>query len=224
MPRPGPRLRALRALALAGGLGLAAAPRRAAASTSSDQLAAAAAAHEAAGHDDLAARRYTEALELDRGARTAWLGLARLRARRGDLREAERVCTAALAHLPADAELWLERGTVRRLLGDRDGAERDFDEAFARDPDVLERLAARYVVEGKLPAALATWRRRLAELDARADDGAPATAAAAARARTMVAALVVLVGEADPVAAPPGPRPTAVRATLARAARPPRRP
>lgn len=195
----------------------------ASASASSDELARAAAAHEAAGRDDLAVRRYTEALELDRATRAAWLGLARLRARRGDLREAERVATAALSHLPGDVDLLLERGTARRLLGERGAAEQDFAEASARDPDVLERLADRYVAESKMPAALATWRRRLAELEQRGDlsGSGEAQAQARARAHTMVAALAVLVAEADPVSAPPGPRPNGVRLTLARTLRRP---
>jgi len=52
--------------------------------TEADLLAAEAAEFAAAGHDNAAEDRFTRATELDRRHARAWLGLARLRAKRGD--------------------------------------------------------------------------------------------------------------------------------------------
>jgi hypothetical protein len=55
------------------------------------ELVQSARAHERAHEEDLALRRYMEALSLDPTCEEAYLGLGSLRARRGDLRESERV-------------------------------------------------------------------------------------------------------------------------------------
>src|SRR5262249_41928699 len=72
-----------------------------AATSSAAELVREARAHEAAREDELAIRRYSEALSIDPTYGDAYLGLGALRLRRGDAREAERVYSVALAHLPA---------------------------------------------------------------------------------------------------------------------------
>src|SRR3954470_18338122 len=71
-----------------------------ASASSAVELVKIARAHEAARQEDLAVRRYMEALSLDPTCEDAYLGLGSLRTRRGDLREADRVYSVALEHLP----------------------------------------------------------------------------------------------------------------------------
>ncbi|HEX3344738.1 MAG TPA: tetratricopeptide repeat protein, partial [Polyangiaceae bacterium] len=70
------------------------------ATPSSDELVRQARAHEAAHEDDVAVRRYMEALDADATAEDAWLGLGALRMRLGEAAEAERVYDAALQRVP----------------------------------------------------------------------------------------------------------------------------
>lgn len=153
-------------------------------------------AHEAAHEDDLALRRYTEALALDPTCEDAYIGLGRLRARRGDLREAERVYNLALEHLPQLRAARVGRAYVRRALGARAEALDDLLTGAEEDPAALRILASWYAEEGQTPAQLAVWRRILARAEATQD------ATLAHEARTTVRALVILVGPADPAAAP----------------------
>ena len=83
------RGRSARSLLVGAVLALAA-PRTAAAS-SALELVRMAHVHETAREDDVAIRRYMEALALDATCEDAYLGLGALRARLGDLREADRV-------------------------------------------------------------------------------------------------------------------------------------
>src|SRR4051812_20756901 len=69
-------------------------------------------AHEVAKEDDLALRRYMEAIALDPTCEEAYLGLGALRARRGDLREADTVYSLALEHVPALREARTKRAYV----------------------------------------------------------------------------------------------------------------
>ncbi len=71
-----------------------------AAASSAEELVREARAHDAAHKEELALRRYTEALSLDPTLADAYLGLGELRARRGDAREAERVYSVAMEHVP----------------------------------------------------------------------------------------------------------------------------
>ncbi len=153
-------------------------------------------AHEVAHEEDLALRRYTEALSLDPTCEEAYIGLARLRARRGDLREAERVYNVALEHLPGLRAARLGRAYVRRALGARTEAIEDLLTGAEDDPAALRVLATWYGEEGQIPAQLAVWRRIVARAEATQD------AALLHEARTTVRALVILVGPADPAAAP----------------------
>jgi len=164
-------------------------------------------AHEAAHEDDVALRRYTDALALDPTCAPCYLGLASLRARLGDAREAERVYSTALEHVPGLREALLGRARSRRAIGWRREAEEDLEayaaSASARegggDPAALGELAAWYGEDGRVPAQLATWRRVRVLAERRGD------APLVARARTMVKALQILVGPADPAVAPVDP-------------------
>src|SRR5207253_10180861 len=76
-------------------------------------------AHESARQEELALRRYMEALTLDPTCEEAYLGLGSLRTRRGDLREAERVYSVALEHVPQLRAARTARAWVRLALGRR---------------------------------------------------------------------------------------------------------
>lgn len=167
--------------------------------------------HEEAHEEDLALRRYMEALSLDPTCDEAYLGLGSLRARRGDLREAERVYSVALEHLPRLREARLSRARVRRALGARALAISDLVAGMEDDVGTLRILASWYSEDGLTPAQLSVWRRVLSRALAERD------AALLQEARTMVRALVLLVGTADPAAAPPDER--GIRETLSRFAR-----
>jgi tetratricopeptide (TPR) repeat protein len=166
--------------------------------SSSDELLRMARAHEAAGRDDVAIRRYTEALALDPTLGEAYLGLAGVRTKRGDAREAERVLSMALEHVPLLREALQARARVRWALGDRAGALADLETFSARadDPAALRELADWYAADGRTPAQLAVWRRILA-LGLKGGD-----VSLVREARTMVRALQILVSPADPVVAP----------------------
>ncbi len=174
-----------------------AAPNAANASTSTAlELVRVARAHEQAHEDDRALRRYMEALALDPTCEAAYLGLGELRARTGDLREAERVYSVALAHVPGLAAARVRRAYVRRALGAKELAFQDLAATTDDDPSALRVLAGWYGEDGQTPAQLAVWRRLLAHAEQDED------AALVRQARAMVRALVILVGPADPVAAP----------------------
>ena len=168
--------------------------------------------HEARQDDFVALRRYTEALSLDPTLGDAYLGLAALRLRRGDAREAERVYDIALSRLPAFGAALVGRAEARWALGYRAEAELDL-ESYARgteDPGALRELAGWYAQEAQAPAQLAIWRRIHSMAAARSD------AVLEHEARTMVRALQILVGGADPAARPTGTDP--VRRGIARVA------
>ncbi len=166
--------------------------------SSAEQLVREARAHEAAQKEELAIRRYTEALSLDPTLGDAYLGLGDLRARRGDAREAERVYSVALEHVPSLRVALAGRARVRRALGMHDEAERDLL-AYAletSDRAALKELAVWYGEDGRAPAQLAIWRRLLSLAEKAGD------VSLTREARTTVRALQILVGPADPVSAP----------------------
>lgn len=188
------------------------APRVAGASSSADELVREARAHEAAHEDDLALRRYTEALSVDRTSADAWMGLAALRLRIGEAAEAERVYSTALGEMPLLRVALRGRAGARWALGRHVEAEDDLAAFAAAEGDLaaLRQLAAWFGEDGRAPAALAIRRQLLAA--ARANDDA----ALEKDARRMVRALVVVVGGADPAAAPADP--DATRRALAKIA------
>ena len=171
-----------------------------ASASSAHDLVRSARAHEQAHEEDLALRRYMEALSLDPTCEEAYLGLGSLRARRGDLREAERVYSVALEHVPGLRAARLARAYVRRALGANAHAVEDLLMGAEDDIGALRILASWHGEDGQTPAQLAVWRR----IAARAEATQHTTLLH--EARTMVRALVILVGTADPAAAPPDDR------------------
>ncbi len=200
-------MRLAAALVVLAGLGFAAP----ASASSALELVRIAKAHELAHEEDLAIRSYMEALALDPTCDEAYLGLGSLRTRRGDLREAERVYSVALEHRPQLRDARTARAYVRRALGYRAEAIDDLLGGAEGDIGALRVLAGWHGEDGQTPAQLAVWRRILA----RAEETQNATLRE--EAKRMVRALVILVGPADPAAAPPDDH--GVRRVLASVAR-----
>lgn len=177
-------------------------------------------AHEIAHEEEIALRRYNDALSLDPTCEEAYLGLGSLRARRGDLREAERVYSVALEHFPQSREARVARAYVRRALGANMDAIDDLLMGMEEDARTLRILATWYGEDGQAPAQLAVWRR-IAAIAEHTND-----TTLRHEARTMVKALIILVGLADPAAFPSDDGP-GVRRTMSvlarRAGEPPRR-
>ena len=152
--------------------------------------------YEASHQEEIALRRYMDALDLDPSCAGAYLGLGSLRARRGDLREAERVYNVALEHIPSLRAARLGRASVRRALGATVEAIDDMLAGADNEVVAWRAIAAWYGQDGQTPAQLATWRKILAHAET------TQIPALIKEARTMVRALVLLVGPADPAAAP----------------------
>lgn len=183
----------------------------AAGASSVDELVRSGEAHESAGDPEIAARRYTDALTLDPTSEQAYLHLGALRAHQGDGREAVRVYSVALSHMPGFHLARKARAQAYWQSGAREEAERDLEDYLDKSPDdeaSLRTLADWYGLHGRHAAQLATWRR----LRARArDEGTQKEAA------TMVRALQIMVAPADPVLAPESSEP--VRRSVARITR-----
>jgi hypothetical protein len=154
-------------------------------------------AHEQASQDDIAVDRYMDALAIDSTCEEAYLGLGGLRERRGDLREAERVYSVALEHVPSLRLARVARARLRRARGANAAAAEDMLTGAEDDVAALRTLASWYGEDGQAPAQLAVWRRLMARAEATQD------ASLRREARTMVRALLILVGSADPAAYPP---------------------
>jgi tetratricopeptide (TPR) repeat protein len=185
----------------------------ASASSSADELVRQARAHEAANDDDMAVRRYMEALAIEPRNAGAWMGLAALRMKLNDAAEAERVYSAALDRIPLLVDAIEGRARARWALGRHGDAEADLD-AYATSRQSLaglRELAGWYGVDGRTPAQLATWRRLLAMATDRGD------APSEREARRMVRALVIVADGADPASSPADP--DATRRALAAIAR-----
>jgi tetratricopeptide (TPR) repeat protein len=184
----------------------------AAASSSADELVRQARAHEAAHEDDIALRRYTDALAVDRSNADAWLGLGALRMKLGEPDEAERVYDTALTQVPTLRAALEGRARARWSLGRHTEAETDLEIFALAEGDVsaLRELATWFGTDGRTPAQLATWRRLLAMARTEQDGQLEPEA------RRMVRALVILVDGSDPAASPTDPGET--RRALARIA------
>ena len=183
------------------------------ASSSAEELVRQARAHEAAREDDIAVRRYMEALAIEPRSEDAWMGLASLRMKLGDLAECERVYSSALDRVPTLHGALEGRARARWAMGRHAEAETDLD-AFAtleQNAAALRELAEWYGFDGRTPAQLATWRRLLAMAVERVDH------ASEREARLMVRALVMVVDGADPASSPTAP--DATRRALAAIAR-----
>lgn len=171
-------------------------PRAALASSSADELVRQAHAHEDAREDDVALRRYMDALTVEPTSAGAWLGLGALRMKLGETAEAERVYDAALERIPTLRPALQGRARARWALGRHAEAEDDLEAYAASDLAPLRELADWFGADGRAPAQLATWRRLLAV--ARDQDDASLER----EARRMVRALVILVDGADPASSP----------------------
>ncbi len=185
---------------------------RNASASSADELVRQARAHEAAHEDDVALRRYTDALAEDRTSADAWLGLGALRMKVGEPAEAERVYDTALAQMPTLRLALRGRARARWALGRHVEAEDDLEAYAALESDTaaLRELAGWFGEDGRTPAQLATWRRLLAVARDASD------ASVEREARKMVRALVILVDGSDPASSPIDPDTT--RRALARIA------
>jgi tetratricopeptide (TPR) repeat protein len=204
----------LTARALVPFLVLAFAPKLAHASVSSDELVRQARAHEAQHDDDVAVKRYSEALRLEPTSGDAYLGLGALRLRHGDFREAERVYAVAIEQVAGLRLAIAGLARARWGLGrhaDAEGAMETYLVAEPADVDALREIAQWYRADARPPAQLSAWRRILVLATASSD------AARMHEARSTVRALQILVGPADPAASPVAPTPA--RAAIARVAR-----
>ncbi len=192
-------LRLRRAVTLAAGLAPFLLGPRAAASSAADELVRQARAHEQAHEEDVAARRYTEALTIDATNEDAWLGLGDLRRRLGEIAEAERVYGAALQRVPTLRRALEGRALCAWALGRHADAETDLRTYAESTGDVraFRELADWFGADGRSPAQLATGRVLLAIASDRKDSDL------LTEARRMVRALVVLVDAADPASSPP---------------------
>lgn len=184
---------------------LGAAPARA---SGCDELVRSARAQEASGEVLRALRSYTDAVSLDPTCAAAYLGLGALREAAQDLREAERVYSLALEHVPTLAEARARRAVVRYRLGLREDAVAELrsladgpmgdERSWRSATSALRQLATWLGDERQLPAQLACWRRLLAAAEKVADEPLRKESV------TMVHALQLLVGPADPVTHPEG--------------------
>jgi tetratricopeptide (TPR) repeat protein len=183
------------------------------ASSSAEELVRQARAHEAAHDEDVAVRRYMEALAIEPTSAEAWMGLGALRLRLGDAAEAERVFSSALERVPALDAALEGRARARWALGRHADAEADLDvyALHVKSRTALRELAGWYGKDVRTPAELAVWRRLLDDAVERGD------LAVEREARVMVRALVILVDGCDPAASPLDPDPT--RRALAAIAR-----
>jgi tetratricopeptide (TPR) repeat protein len=183
------------------------------ANSSADELIREAKIHAAGDEVDLAMRRYTEALALDPTSGDAYLGLAALRLRLGQSREAEQVYSTALEHMPALNDALAGRAHARRAMGARDLADRDLSDYATKTENVgaWRELARWYGEEGRFTAELSVWRGVLELAETRSDD------ALEVEAHKTIRALAVLAKPIDPAAFPPSTDLT--RRTLANIAR-----
>jgi len=151
--------------------------------------------HAKNGQDELAARRFAEAIQLDPTYGQAYLELAAVRERLGDFREAERTYEVAIGRVPEFAEALRARAALLHRMGEsvREIADLETAARLTDAPDILSELAQRHVEDGAWPAALATWRKLLALAEKAGDESLTR------QANTQIRALVVLCGELDPV-------------------------
>ena len=164
--------------------------------SSATELIASARRAEAAHDDDVAARRYTEALTLDATVADGWLALGALRVRQGDPLEAERVYSACISRLPGLLQARLEHAEALHALGRVTEAVTEIEALARTEPQERRRIATWYAHDGLYPAALATWRSVLTRAT---EDGDAVTQR---EARAMVRALVLFAKPVDPAAFP----------------------
>ncbi len=163
-----------------------------------------------------ALRAYTDAIQMDPSYGPAYLGIGGLRERMADFVEAERVYSVAL-RLRGVANIALaRRALLRHRLGRKAAAFADLEKAVqrGRSAGMHGRILAGWYVERQAwPAALALWRRILAEHDSDPESDQ------AREARVQVHALTLLAATSDPVVVGGADHPSWVRRALASMAR-----
>lgn len=156
---------------------------------------------EAEGDELVALQRYRDAIAIDGTNERAYLRLGGLRAKRGELFEAEGVFDVGLSRVPASVELYLGRARVRRARGHFFDAHDDLRRAAQLEGPTSSRRELAVVREtialareARLQATeLAAWRRALAIGHKLADEALIKESSIQAR------ALGLFVGEIDPV-------------------------
>jgi tetratricopeptide (TPR) repeat protein len=151
--------------------------------------------HARKGDDFVAMRRFLEAIQLDPTYGPAYLELAAARERMGDWEEAERAYDLGIARVAQFAAALRGRAALFTHLGQGDRALIDLEAAarMAETPEILRDLAQHYAEARAWPAALALYRRILAQAERDGDERA------ARDASLRVRALSLLAGELDPV-------------------------
>jgi tetratricopeptide (TPR) repeat protein len=152
--------------------------------------------HAQDGDEQVAIRRFVEAIQLDGSYGPAYLELAAARERTGDWLEAERTYDVAIERVAGFAAALRGRAALRGKLGQSARQLADLEAAARLDetPDALLDLAQRYIEFKSWPAALGVYRRYAALAERLGDDRAAHDASVHAR------ALSILAGELDPVA------------------------
>jgi len=178
-------------------LGVIAPLRSYAQSASAQQLTAQARDHLTRGDIVLARRRLHEAVALDPGHAPAWLELAALRERSGELDEALRLYGVALERIPASAPLHLARGLLLERLGRLGDAAQDISAAVSLAPSdrALRGEAQAFYVRRK------NWCAALEQSRAILLIAASAGSKDLEDARLHTLALQVLAEDLDPVRA-----------------------
>jgi tetratricopeptide (TPR) repeat protein len=181
---------------------LAGADERAWSSGSAAELTRQGREHAQAGDEEIATARFAEAVRLDPTYGPAYLELAQLREKHGDLVEAERTYGVAIEHVAEFVEAYRARAALFARMGESDRELADLEAAtrISGSPAVRRELAQRYVAARAWPAALATWRKLREVAEERGDNRALGEAS------LQIRALVLLCGELDPVTAGGGAR------------------
>lgn len=176
------------------------APSQASPSSSAELLVSQGKAREAEGDEVTAIKRYSDALAMDPTAEGAYLALGALRAKRGELYEAEEVYALCVQRVPSSVDAVLARAHVRRLRGRLPYAADDLARAQAmighpateREIALLREVVALKREQREPAAELAAWRRLLSIGQARVDGALVKEASLQAR------ALGIFVGDIDP--------------------------
>lgn len=158
-------------------------------------------ASEASGEDLVAIKRYSDAMAIDPSSEAAYLALAGVREKRGELLEAEEILSVGALRVPTSVDMLIAQGRVLRRRGHTNEAADALRHATSLEgatasPREIAILRERATLERErtAPAAeLAVWRRLLAI--ARQTDDAKLEKEAALQARV----LALYVGEIDPV-------------------------
>jgi tetratricopeptide (TPR) repeat protein len=158
-------------------------------------------ASEASGEDLVAIKRYSDAMAIDPSSEAAYLALAGVREKRGELLEAEEILSVGVLRVPTSVDMLRAQGRVLRRRGRWSEAESALRHAAGLEgttgsPREIAILRERATLERErlAPAAeLAVWRRLLAI--ARQNDDPQLEKEASVQARV----LALYVGEIDPV-------------------------